>query len=172
MPVIKRTRTTVVLALALTLICLGGGAVWYLYATEAVNPYPMKDYNNETQEKAAKRLVEGLNTHDPDSVKLMRNHSGNPDREADNARITKNIAAVLPPPSCEYGLVGIEDKGQQDPAAVPWFSGPSQARGFDMKLQQLCLGQPPKSRTIRVIAIPSGMGGYWAEAALEDQGTV
>jgi hypothetical protein len=53
---------------------------------------------------------------------------------------------------------------------VPWFSGRSQARGFDMKLQQLCPGQQPKPRTIRVIAIPSGMGGYWAEAALEDRG--
>jgi hypothetical protein len=28
----------------------------------------MKDYNNETQEIAANRIVEGLNTHNPDSV--------------------------------------------------------------------------------------------------------
>jgi hypothetical protein len=167
MPAIKRKRTAVAAGLGLTLICLGGG-IWYLY--EPVNPYPMNDYNNETQEKAAQRVLEGLNTHNPDSVKLMRNHSGNPDREADNARITENIAAVLPPPGCEYGLVSIEDQGEQDPAAVPWFSGTSQARGFDMKLQQLCPGQAPKPRTIRVIAIPSGMGGYWAEAALEGRG--
>jgi hypothetical protein len=26
-------------------------------------------------------------------------------------------------------------------------------------------------RTIRVIAIPGGMGGYWAEAALEERET-
>jgi hypothetical protein len=170
MPVTKRTRTALVIALALTLACLGGGALWYLYATEDVNPYPMRDYTAETQEKAAQSIVAGLNTHNPDNVDLMRNHSGNPDREADNARITTNIAIVLPPPGCQYSLVSIEDKGEQDPAAVPWFSGPTQARGFDMKLQQLCPGRQPTRRTIRVIAIPSGMGGYWAEAALEEQG--
>ena len=70
-------------------------------------------------------------------------------------------------------LVGVEDKGEQEhPAALPpWYGDASQhARGFDMKLLQLCPGQHPKPRTIRVIAIPSGMGGYWAEAALEDRG--
>jgi hypothetical protein len=38
-----------------------------------------------------------------------------------------------------------------------------------MNLQQLCPGRPPTSRIIRVVAIPSGMGGYWAEAALFNQ---
>jgi len=70
-------------------------------------------------------------------------------------------------------LVGVEDKGEQEhPAALPpWYGDASQhAWGFDMKLQQLCPGQQPTLRTIRVIAIPGGMGGYWAEAALEDRG--
>jgi hypothetical protein len=169
MPVIKHTRTTVAIALALILIGLGASALWYLYATEDVDPYPMKEYTAEMQDKAAKGIVAGLNTHNPDNVELTRNHSGDPDREADNARITENIAAVLPPPSCQYVLVNVDDQGEQDPATVPWFSGPTQARGFDMKLQQLCPGQQPTPRTIRVIAIPSGMGGYWAEAALEER---
>jgi len=113
MPGIKRTRLTVVIALAAALVCFGG--------------------------------------------------------VAHNARISQNIAAVFPPPGCNYTLLSIEDMGQQDPADVPWFKGASQARGFDMKLDQLCPGQQPTPRTIRVIAIPSGMGGYWAEAALKDE---
>jgi hypothetical protein len=169
MSVLGRRRKLTAIAVAFTLICIGGGALWYLYATEIVNPHPMKTYTPDVQEKAAKGIVARLNTHNPDNVELMRNHSGDLDREADNAQIAKNIAAVLPPPGCEYTLVGIEDKGEQTPAAVPWFSGPSQARGFDMKLQQICPGKGPTPRTIRVIAIPSGMGGYWAEAALIEQ---
>jgi hypothetical protein len=171
MPVSKIPRRAFVTVLAVVFLCSGAVALWYPYATE-VNPYPMKDYNAQTQKTAANGIVAGLNTHDPDNVELMRNHSGNPDREADNARITKNIAAVLPAPGCEYVLVGVEDKGEQDPAAVPWFSGPTRARGFDMRLRHLCPGRQPTPRTLRVIAIPSGMGGYWAEAALLEQGRV
>jgi hypothetical protein len=169
MPVIKVTRPRVFIALGFTVICLLAGVLWYLSTTESVSRYPMKDYTAETQEKAAKSIVAGLNTHNPDNVDLMRNHSGDPDRDADNAQITENIAAVLPSAGCRYNLASIEDQGEQDPGAVPWFSGPTQARGFDMKLQQLCLGQAPTPRTIRVIAIPSGMGGYWGEAALENE---
>lgn len=165
MPATKRTRTIVVIALALALACAVGVALWYLDATEGANPSPMKDYDAETQQKAAQAIVAGLNTHNPDDVELIRNSGGEPDRATDNARITENIAAVLPQPGCRYSLIGVEDMGEQDPAAVPWFH-PSQARGFDMHLQQLCPGQPPTPHTIRVIAIPSGMGGNWAQAAL------
>ncbi|WP_445168397.1 hypothetical protein ACTXG7_03130 [Mycolicibacterium sp. Dal123E01] len=129
----------------------------------------MKDYTAEVQQTAAQSIVAGLNTRNPVNVDLMRDHSGNADREADNARITQNIAAALPPPGCQYSLLSIEDRGEQDPADVPWFGGASRARGFDMKLQELCPEESPTPRTIRVIAIPSGMGGYWAEAALKEQ---
>jgi hypothetical protein len=168
MPVVKRTRTTAAIALAFTLICLGGCALWFLYATEDLNPYPMKDYTAETQGKVAKGIVAGLNTHDPNKVSLFF-IDGQPESDTYRKALTDNIGAALPPPDCQYTLIGIEDQGKQDPAAVPWYH-PSQAHGFDMKLQQLCPGQQPKPRTIRVIAIPSGMGGYWAEAALEDRG--
>ena len=166
MPVTKRRRATVLMALGFMLACVIGGVLWFLYTRKGVNPSPMKDYSTETQEQAARSIVAGLNTHNPDKVDLIRNHSGNPDREADNARIADNISAVLPAPGCEYALAAVEDKGIQDPALVPWFSGPTQARGFDMKIEQLCPGHQPTPRVIRVIAIPSGMGGYWAEAAL------
>lgn len=164
----KRARVIVVIALGFTLICLGGVAVCYLYANEDVNPYPMKDYNAETQQKAAQSIVAGLNTHNPDNVDLFR-IDGQPDSDTYLKAVTANITAVLPAPECQYVLNGVTDQGQQDPAAVPWYR-PSRARGFDMKLQQLCAGQQPTPRTIRVIAIPSGMGGYWAEAALKEGG--
>ena len=168
MPVIKNARTTAVIAVVLAVVVLGSGGLWYLHITEDDNPYPMKDYAPARQEKAAAAIVAGLNSRDPDNVELMHNHSGNPDRSADNARIAENITAVLPPPGCQYTLVGVEDRGEQDVSTVPWFT-PSGARGFDMNLQQRCPGRQPMPRTIRVIAIPSGMGGYWAEAALFNQ---
>jgi hypothetical protein len=168
MSVIRRRRKLIAIAVAFTLACIGGGGLWYLYATEDVNPYPMKAYTSDVQEKAAKGIVAGLNTHNPDKVELFR-IDGQPESDAYSRAITANIVAVLPPPNCQYGLVGIEDKGEQDPAPVSWYSRPSRARGFDMKLQQICPGKGPTPRTIRVIAIPSGMGGYWAEAALVEQ---
>jgi hypothetical protein len=168
MSVIKNARTTAVIAAVLAVVALGGGGLWYWQTTEDDNPYPMKDDSPARQEKAATAIVAGLNSRDPDNVDVIRNHSGNPDRAADNALIAENITAVLPLPGCQYTLVGVEDRGEQDVSAVPWFA-PSQARGFDMNLQQLCPGRPPTSRIIRVVAIPSGMGGYWAEAALFNQ---
>jgi hypothetical protein len=45
--------------------------------------------------------------------------------------------------------------------AVPWFNGPEHAWGFDTNLQQLCSGQQPTPH-----AIPEGMSGFWAKAAL------
>jgi hypothetical protein len=180
MPIIANTRKAVLAAAGvLAVLALGGlaGWFWYVHIVDSRNPYGahnsygMRDYTPAAQEKAAKAIVAELNTRNPDNVEqLIRNHSGNPDREADNARITENITAVLPPPGCEYTLVSVEDRGEQDPAAVPWFNGPTHARGFDMNLQQLCPGQQPTPRTIGVTAIPSGWDGYWAEAALEKKG--
>ncbi|TXH15271.1 MAG: hypothetical protein E6R06_33270 [Mycobacterium sp.] len=175
MPIIKNRRNAVIAVGVLFVLILGAGVAWFGYwsVVDSRNPYGghnsygMRDYTRDVQEKSANAIVAGLNSGNPDDVDLMRNHSGNADREADNARITANIEAVLPPPGCRYELEGIEDKGEQDPAAVPWFGGPTHARGFDMKLRQLCTGGPPTQRTIRVIAIPSGMGGYWAAAALQ-----
>ena len=172
----KRTRKIVIAAGLLMVIALGGFAAlaWYGHILDSRNPYGghnsygMRDYTPQDEEKAAQAIVAGLNTHNPDRVDLTRNHSGDPDREADNARIADNIRAVLPPPGCQYALVNVEDKGEQDPAQVPWFSGPRHAWGFDMHLRQLCPGQPPTPRIIRVIAI-AGMGGYWTKAALYDE---
>jgi hypothetical protein len=167
MPVVKHPRTTMVIAAVVIAVC--GGVLWYLHTTEHENPYPMKDYyGTEQQQHAAEDVVAGLNSRNPDNVELFR-IDGQPESAAYATAITQNITAVLPPLGCRYTLVGTEDKGEQDPADVPWYH-PGQARGFDMKLQQICPGQPPTPRTIRVIAIPSGMGGYWAEAALSNQG--
>lgn len=134
------------------------------------NSYGMRDYTPADQKAAAQQIVAGLNTGNPDNVHLMRNHSGNPDRESDNAAIRANIAAVLPAPGCRYVLDAVEDKGEQEQPAdlVPWYANAlGHAWGFDMKLRQLCPGQQTTPRTIRVISIPSGMGGYWAEASLQ-----
>jgi hypothetical protein len=177
MPVFtKKTRKAVIAVGVLAVIALAGVAAlaWYGYVVDSRNPYGghnsygMRDYTPHDEENAAKAIIAGLNTHNPDRVELTRNHSGDPDREADNARIADNIGAVLPPPDCKYSLVNVEDRGEQPPSEVPWFSGPTHAWGFDMNLRQLCPGHQPTPRTIRVIAI-AGMGGYWTKAALYDE---
>jgi hypothetical protein len=62
-------------------------------------------------------------------------------------------------------LDSVRDRGDQGVQKLPWFS-PHPTRRFDMLIQQECPGQPAVPRTIGVIAIPSGVGGYWAEASL------
>ncbi|MCG5432011.1 hypothetical protein LV457_06865 [Mycobacterium sp. MYCO198283] len=134
------------------------------------NSYGMRDYTPDVQQEAARKIVAGLNTGNPDRVQLVRYH-GRPEYEAPNAAIKANITAVLPAPGCRYVLDAVEDKGEQAHPAdlVPWYAkSVEHAWGFDMRLQQQCPGRQPTSRTIRVIAI-AGIGGYWAEAALREQ---
>ena len=176
MPVINNARKAVLATTGVLAVLVLGGLVgwfWYVHIVDSRNPYGghnsygMRDYTPEKQESAAKDIIAGLNTRSPDNVELMHSQS-----DAINMAIAENITAVLPPPGCQYTLVSIEDKGEQEHPAdlVPWFSTiADHAQGFDMKLQQLCPTQPPTPRTIRVIAIPSGMGGYWAPAALEKE---
>jgi hypothetical protein len=157
------------------------------------NSYGMRDYTPAVQEEAAQGIVAGLNTGNPDNVWLTRfdrwpewdaKHALS---EARNALIRANITAVLPDPGCRYVLDGVEDKGEQEHPAdlVPWSTKGQQehlaepvpwyekvvdhAWGFDMKLRQLCPGQQPTPRAIRVIAIASEGTGYWVEAALQEQ---
>jgi hypothetical protein len=144
----------------------------YWYVVDSRNPYGghnsygMRDYTPEVQEKAARGIVAGLNTGNPDNVQLRR-YPWHPESDAINALIRANITAVLPDSGCRYVLDGIEDKGEQDPVAARWYQ-PDHAWGFDMKLRQLRPGQQPTPRTIRVIALP-GIGGYWNQAALKEQ---
>ncbi|WP_141564464.1 hypothetical protein [Mycolicibacterium palauense] len=153
-------------------VIAAAGWFWYWHTVDTNpsgghNSYGMRDYTPEEQKKAAESLVAGLNTHDLDKVELLR-FRNYPHQEIAEKAIDENIVAALPPPDCRYVLDGVEDKGEQDPAAAPWYQ-PEHAWGFDMKLQQRCPGQQPTPRTIRVIAIPSGMGGYWAEAAFKEE---
>jgi hypothetical protein len=173
MPVITNTRKAVLIAAGvLAALALGGLVAWFWYwhiidsrdPNRSCYSYGMRCYTPEIQEEAAKAIVAGLNTRNLDRVELMHSDSDAPDMA-----IAGNITAVLPAPGCQYALVSIEDKGEQEHPAdlVPWYTGVEHARGFDMKLQQLCPTQQPTPHTIRVIAIPEGMGGFWAEAALE-----
>jgi hypothetical protein len=98
-------------------------------------------------------------------VDLLRNHSDVPDAAADNAQIDQNIEAAMPPPRYHYVLDSVRDRGDQGVQILPWF-GPHPTRRFDMLIQQECPGQPAVPRTIGLIAIPSDIGGYWAEASL------
>jgi hypothetical protein len=177
MPVITNTRRAVLIASGVLVLALGGlvAWVWYVDIVDSRNPYGghnsygMRDYTPKRQEEAAKAIVAGLNTRNPDNVELLR-FDGQPESDVVNMAIAENVTAVLPAHGCQYALVSIEDKGEQEHPAdlVPWYSkSVRHAWGFDMKLQQLCPTQQPTPRTIRVIAIPSGMGGGWAEAALE-----
>jgi hypothetical protein len=146
----------------------------YWYVVDGRNPYGghnsygMRDYTPEVQEKAAQEIVAGLNTGNPDNVWLLRFH-GNVQSDAKNALIRANITAVLPDPGCQYVLDGIQDKGEQDPAGAARWHQREHAWGFDMKLRQLCPGQQPTPRTVRVIATGPGEGGFWAESALKEQ---
>lgn len=163
-----RLSTGRTLAFALALIAaVAAMLVWYLWATDNDNTEltEMKAYTADRQEKAARAIVDGLNSRDPQNVDLLRNTSAVPDAELDNAAITENITQAMPQPGCEYYLTSVKDMGEVDASAVPWFTS-DRARGFDMQLQQNCHGTQSMSRTIRVTAIPSGMGGYWAEASL------
>jgi len=61
----------------------------------------MRDYAPAVQEKAAKGIVAGLNTGNPDNVWLLRFH-GHPESDVANKAIADNITAVLPAPGCQY----------------------------------------------------------------------
>lgn len=156
-PLNKNIRRTVLIAMV-ALAAVVGSAVWYRWATDDSAFTAMKGYPPARQAEAAKGIVAGLNSRDPRNVDLLRNNSVVPKADADNAAITQNIIAAMPPVGCQYSLTNLKDAGSQDVATVPWFK-PSNARGFDMKLQQTCPGQAPVPGTIRVIAIPSGMAG-------------
>lgn len=169
----KTRKAAIAVGIVLGVVVIAAVAwFWYWHIVDTNpngghNSYGMRAYTPEVQQKAAESIVAALNTHNPDNVKLLR-FRGYPDNGAAEKAIDDNIAAALPSPDCRYTLISIEDKGEQDPAAAPWYR-PQHAWGFDMKLHQLCPGRQSTPRTIRVIAIPSGMGGYWAEAALESK---
>lgn len=175
MPV--RTKTTRRVAIAagilvggLVIVTIAWFGYWHAVDTNPSgghNSYGMRDYTPGEQKRAAESLVAGLNSHDPANVKLVR-FDDYPDKDAADKAIDANIAAALPPPDCSYVLVGVDDEGEHDPDGARWYQ-PQHAWGFDMNLEQQCPGTPSTPRTIRVIAIPSGMGGLWAEAALYPQ---
>lgn len=157
-------RTTIVAALAVVVVAAAAGFALYL-STRNDSTNTMKDYPPERQQRAAESIVTGLNTGNPKNVPLLRNTSTVPDADVDNAQINANITAAMPPAGCRYTLASVTDRGDQGVQKLPWFS-PHETRRFDMTVHQICAGRPDVERTIGVLAIPSGMGGYWAEASL------
>lgn len=109
MPVIKNTRKAVIAAVILAVIVLGGAVAWFgcRHVIDSRNPYGghnsygMRDYTLTVQEKAAKAIVAGLNTGNPDNVELLR-FDGHPESEVTNKAIAENISAVLPSPGYQY----------------------------------------------------------------------
>lgn len=183
MPVQKKISHASTIAVGVfAAIALSGivALAWHGHVLDSRNPYGghnsygMRDYTINDEEKAARSIVAGLNTRNPDKVDLLRFH-GHPENDADNKAINDNIERVLPAAGCQYVLDRVADKGELDhPAAlVPWYSNiVGHAWGFDISLRQLCPGRAPTPRTIRVVAIAGdhlGMGGFWAEAALYDE---
>jgi hypothetical protein len=161
------SRRTAVLCAVLLAVLLGCGAAvaYHRWATDDSDLTDMKAYGPDRQNDAAHSIVAGLNTHDVKKVELLRNTSAVPDAAADNAQIDQNIGAAMPPAGCSYTLESVTDRGSLGEQTLPWASA-HQTWRFDMHLQQNCPGQAPAPRTIGVLATPSGMGGYWAEAAL------
>lgn len=162
-PTARGTALAGVLIVAVVAAIAAGIALYLPAGDDSVNT--MKDYTPERQQQAAESIVAGLNTHDPKNVPLLRNTSAVPDADADNAQINANITAAMPPPECRYTVVSVTDRGDQGVQKLPWFS-PHETRRFDISVHQICPGQAQVERTIGVLAIPSGMGGYWAEASL------
>lgn len=165
MPASTTRRTALIGVLTvMAFAAIAAGIALYLSAShDSVNT--MKDYTPQRQQEAAESIVAGLNTHDPKNVPLLRNTSAVPDADADNAQINANIAAAMPPPECRYTVASVTDRGDQGVQKLPWFS-PHETRRFDIAVHQICPGQKDVERAIGVLAIPSGMGGYWAEASL------
>jgi hypothetical protein len=165
MPASTTRRTALIGVLTVAVVAaIAAGIAFYLSASDD-SPNAMKDYTPQRQQAAAESIVAGLNTHDPKNVPLLRNTSAVPDADADNAQINANIIAAMPPPGCRYTVASVADRGDQGVQKLPWFS-PHETRRFDMTVHQICPGQTDVERTIGVLAIPSGMGGYWAEASL------
>ena len=162
MPRLTLRRTAAISALALAVVAVGVG--WY-FSSESDNEAEMKSYTPQREHQAAQSIIDGLNTRNPKNVPLLRNTSAVPDADADNAQIDANVTAAMPPVGCQYALSSVADRGDQGVQKLPWFS-PHETWRFDMTVRQICPGGANTDRTIGVLAIPSGMGGYWAEASL------
>lgn len=165
MPASTIRRTALIGVLTVMVVAAMAAGISFYLSARSDSANTMKDYTPERQQEAAESIVAGLNTHDPKNVPLLRNTSAVPDADADNAQINANISAAMPPSGCHYTVASVTDRGDQGVQKLPWFS-PHETRRFDMNVHQICPGQAEVERTIGVLAIPSGMGGYWAEASL------
>ena len=113
----------------------------------------MGDYGQKKQSEWAERLVAGLNTHDVNQVPLLRTNG------VLSAEQRTTIEAFLPESNCEYRLTAVDDRGQQGRQKVPGLSAESSTYRFDMSVEETCLNQSPRSRTVGVVAIPEM--SYW-----------
>lgn len=161
-------RPVVVAVLTLGVLLLATAVViWYRWATNDDSLTRMKPYAPEKQHERAEALVAALNSRDPARVELFRNHSAVPQAPADNARIDRNIKAAMPSPGCHYVLDSVHDDGEQGPQNVGWMDkGMVETYRYDMLVREICPDRSPIPVKIGVIAVPSGMGGYWSDAAL------
>lgn len=122
------------------------------------------NYTPESLHQVAQWLVDGLNTHDPDKVGLVRAGSDNMDSSTEREQLDKQIASAMPSPGCNYTLDGVTDRGPQGDKSFHWGTAPTYR--FDMRVIEQCAGRETSARSIGVIAIP-GPGAHWEEVDFE-----
>ncbi len=120
----------------------------------------MGDFGPEVQREKAESLVAGLNTRDVSKVPLHYYGGSYPAAEAARDQTTK---AAMPAPGCQYTLVIVIDRGEQGPQRAPWLLQEVSTYRFDMVVDEMCPGSPPRPRTIGVIAIADM--SYWDPVA-------
>lgn len=151
-------RKMLVAMLALGAVILGAiGVGTYFWAIDEIRSrHPGTEvYTQADQEKAARFIVDGLNTHDPKRVWMIY-VDGVPDRAA-------NIAAAIPPPDCHYSLNSVRDRGEQGAQEIYGHLYHS-TRRFDMLLAEICAGKAATDRTIGVIS--TAWATEWIATAL------
>ncbi|MGV0626922.1 hypothetical protein [Mycolicibacter minnesotensis] len=117
----------------------------------------------EQERDRALELIAALNSGDPEEVHLLRNHSGNPERDVDNEEVLRNIEAAMPPAGGRFALADVHDRGDQGRQKVLWHSE-HRVHRFDFVVDQICPDKAATSRTIGVLAFPVSLQS-WAEAA-------
>lgn len=123
----------------------------YLWATD-MDFLKMGDFGPPKQREWAEKLVVGLNTHDPEEVRINR-----PDRMSDEQKQT--IEAAMPASGCYYELVSVRDRGEQARRPAPGLHGDIGTYRFDMTVDEHC-SEMTRTRVIGVMAIADM--GTWA----------
>lgn len=167
---ILKSRRRIVLVLPILIgvvlaVMLLAGYLWGL--ADDAKLRRMQPYTVEQQQKHGEALIAGLNSRNPEQVDLF--HTDDDEAAAARARITRNVEAAMPNPGCHYVLESVHDDGEQGRRSVGWLgngNGGIETYQYHLSVIEVCPNAHPVPLKIGVIAVPSGMAGQWADAAL------